>query len=222
MVEKTGLSSIHDRKHGAQKPARSKFRSTLAVLIMLFALFFFWVAFQPSSKLATHDQSLESKRISAVSGVTEKIVNQHLQNTNKKIEWEKKKAELQNAVVSPHIGDSVFKSERKNLQVDRVTGVDINSDRSLDAVSQDLDRQREQISGNSPSSDITSELALADEVAREEENLKQEYTEEFIKTARKNGFEVRVDKNYRIIDVKRINPPAERQSLFDASSTTGH
>jgi hypothetical protein len=209
-------TKIKHQNEEDSKASQSRSRLLALVLIILGCSILF-ISLQKETNKA------ELSSLSAVSPRSEQIVNKYLKEAHDRIEWQKQKMALENKIHAPQIGEDVVplsEAQKKNI----VTGSLIEPDRNMDVLTNDLSRPTKDRS-LSPSDVISSELAYSDEEALALQEYREAYAQEFIKNARRNGYDVRLDKNYRVIDVRPLQRPnsqtAESSSLFESKTTAG-
>lgn len=131
----------------------------------------------------------------------EKSVNTHIQMTNRKIEIDKEKIHQEARFTIPQVGQLLLQPEGK-----RVDPIDMRGDRNEMNAARDL--RRGQFESRSAGDLIHQEMAENQARDRQNEQYMKEYARQFVENARANGYEVELSSDYRVLNVRKINPAA--------------
>lgn len=133
----------------------------------------------------------------------ESMVNHHVQMTNRQMEIEKEKIKMEASFSIPQVGQFVVQKDGSkpfNLNVDRneQNAVrDLRDNRTLTMSANDV-IQNELLHGGQPSAPAY------------DEEYRREYARQFIENARRNGYEVTLSPDFKVIGVRQISGEAYR------------
>jgi hypothetical protein len=132
------------------------------------------------------------------------LLNRHLWMTAQNQELAQRKRALENSYQSPLLGQSIWPRAAAPA---RPSGVDHSSDRHENQAYHDLNRHPQVYQGTSP--DHVIQQKLADDQRTQEYALQyqKEYARQFIENARLHGYEVELDSNFVVIQVRAITRP---------------
>lgn len=131
----------------------------------------------------------------------EKSVNTHIQMTNRKIEIDKEKIHQEARFTIPQVGQLLLQAEGKS-----VDPIDMRGDRNEMNAARDL--RRGQVESRSAGDLIHQEMAESEARDRQNEQYMKEYARQFVENAKANGYEVELSSDYRVLNVRKINPAA--------------
>jgi hypothetical protein len=157
--------------------------------------------------------SRTNKEISAASPEAEKLVNKYLQETNRAIEMQQMKTQVQNKFVSPKVGEVLTPKAARGKESLKV---DLPEDPQQEALRRDT-YQGSQGRFPSPSDQVQKDMADQQALEEYERQYKEAYIQQFIENARVNGWHIEVDEDGVI--KKSVPIKAEtRPRLFDSRS----
>lgn len=160
----------------------------------------------------------------------EAIVNKHLTNTDQRIRISNDLAELKMAN-PPMIGDRVWPANAAQSKRDYRSGfsktetekIDLSPDSRETSVLNDLDRNRKEYGKyKSPDFVIQSENSEKDQSLVQARIAREKYAQEFIENARAHGYQVKMNEDFVVIDVKKISTPSRFQIPIGSSSSSAH
>lgn len=196
--------------------SRTDENSKLALALLLLALvlgagaviLFPGKSDQPVAEVNPIDLKDEKKRRQI-----EATVNRHIQLTNRKIETEKEKIRIEAGFVIPKVGMQI---SRPYVPSGKDDGLDLRADKNEYNPVRDLDRRPPAATPNSAGAIVQSEMAEAQAQKALEEQYQKEYAKQFIEEARRNGYDVKVGPDYRVIEVRPLpsaihEPPARAE-----------
>ncbi len=175
---------------------------SLALIFIALASFLAALAFwydQTSTVAGTSAESpiLKGKKREEL----ERAVNNHIQLTNRKIETDKEKIKQEASFTIPRVGQLLLTAEGQP-----VDPIDMRGDRNEFNSTRDMRRDRLE----TPSAGDIIQQDLADNQARERQNAEymKEYARQFVENARRNGYEVELDSEYKVKNVRQVKPAA--------------
>lgn len=133
----------------------------------------------------------------------ETMVNRHVQMTNRQMEIEKEKIKMEATFSIPKVGQFV-------VQKDNVKSFNMNTDSNEGNAARDLrDNRTLTMSANDV---IQNELLHGGQPAQPvyDEEYRREYARQFIENARRNGYEVTLSPDLKVIGVRQISGEAYR------------
>lgn len=134
----------------------------------------------------------------------ETMVNRHVQMTNRQMEIEKEKIKMEATFSIPKVGQFVVQKDSNkafNLNVDNVennAARDLRDTRTLTMSANDV---------------IQNELLHGGQGAQQpvyDDEYRREYARQFIENARRNGYEVTLSPDLKVIGVRQISGEAYR------------
>ncbi len=146
----------------------------------------------------------------------EAIVNKHLSATDQKIRIENDLAEMR-MVNPPSVGDRVWPAGAKQLgggsgSKPGTESIDLSQDSRDHNVVDDLNRNRKEYGKyKSPDFIIQNENAAKEQSVIATRLAREKYAQQFIENARAHGYQVKVDENFVVIEVRKISKPASYQ-----------
>lgn len=139
----------------------------------------------------------------------EKSVNKHLMYTNEKMDLERRRMEIENA----RLGGDFNSTKAQPTYEPQTSGVDLSTDSKAAEVANELGRgTRREEEATSPHDIIQKELFNAEQNAQYTQVYKEEYARQFIENARRGGYKVILDDQYRVKQVIPIRRPSEATS----------
>lgn len=159
----------------------------------------------PSSKNPGEPTSTPQP-IRANSPEAERRVNAHLRSTAELLEIEKRRTEIENSFVLPQLGASVLNPAGRGRSLGQKEGFDHSGDRRMDALINDIHEPSTSRFYATPEANVQREIARSQEESRELDEEREAFVQQFLANARRNGYEVKLDKEYRVISVRRIAP----------------
>jgi hypothetical protein len=179
-------------------------RSAVYLLVVAAILAGVWVVMTIKSHRAEQAMAVDLRNEKQRQQI-EASVNRNIQLTNRKIETDKEQIRVEAGFVVPRVGMVVDRSK------DEQAHLDLSSDRNEMNVVRDLDRSNER--GPPSASDIVqAEVVNSQQMGAERERLQKEFAQRYIEEARRNGFDVKLGPDLRVIDVKPMGPPAGNPS----------
>ena len=130
----------------------------------------------------------------------EASVNRHIQLTNRKIETEKERVRIDEGFVVPRIGMMAQKLPEET------SPLDLRPDANEYNPVRDLSRQENTI--HSSAEMVQSEMADDQDFQAAQENYRQKSAKQFLENARRNGYDVKLDAEARVIEVHPIGGSA--------------
>lgn len=130
----------------------------------------------------------------------EQSVNRHIQVTNKKIENDKEVVRLDAGFKLPKVGVLI------RQPVQSQSGVDLSVDKREMNPARDLERRPLEPAAPSAADVVQADLARLQHNAIAEEQFRREYAKAYIEEARRNGYEIKLDNDYRVIDIRPLSP----------------
>jgi hypothetical protein len=148
----------------------------------------------------------------------EKNVNKHLMLTNENMEMQRRRMEIENARTG-----SDFNSTRAQTTYENPSGgVDLSTDSRAAEVAKELGRgDRQEDQPMNPHEVIQKELFNQQQNAEYTQAYKEEYARQFIENARRGGYKVILDDQYRVkqvIPIRRETAGEGSSENFDLSS----
>jgi hypothetical protein len=142
----------------------------------------------------------------------EKIVNKHLSLTDQQVKLQTERALFESEEL-PSVGDRLWPSAQKSPEFSpQHEGVDLSSDPREQVAIDDLDRHHKEY-GNykSPNFVIQNEGYAKEKEAADKQASEELYAQQFIENARRKGYQVRLDSNRVVIDVRKIPTQGSQQ-----------
>lgn len=130
----------------------------------------------------------------------EASVNRHIQMTNRKIETDKEKVKIEAGFTIPRVGMLVAKPVTEEQMT-----LDLRSDQNEMNPVRDLDRRANTSTTQSARDIVQAEMADQQDYQVLEEQYKKEQARQFIENARRNGYDVKLGPDYRVIEVRPID-----------------
>ncbi|MBO9665670.1 MAG: hypothetical protein J7501_02515 [Bdellovibrio sp.] len=148
----------------------------------------------------------------------EKNVNKHLMLTNENIEMQRRRMEIENARSN---GD--FNSTKAQATYEAPSGgVDLSTDSRASDVARELGRgDRQEDQPMNPHEVIQKELFNQQQNAEYTQAYKEEYARQFVENARRGGYKVILDDQYRVkqvVPLRRDTAGEGSGEMFDVTS----
>lgn len=187
-----------------KKPQEKKDKTYLIPLLLLLlsgvCVFLF---LSPDPKLASKVSTTKTKEF-------EEKVNRHLFKTSQEIEINRQKMKVetydmadQGVRALPHVPEEP-------------SSVDLSGDPRTESLIHDLGRNvREPNDPRNSNELIQTELFQQEQLQNYSEEYKREYTRQFIENAKKAGYRVIVNDQFKVLSVTPIRKPAQDFKLFD-------
>ncbi|MCX7978139.1 MAG: hypothetical protein N2578_03970 [Bdellovibrionaceae bacterium] len=154
-----------------------------------------------SQKEMSSKSAPKSEEVSKLSRDLEQI-NRHMKATQMKIEMERARAALEQSLVERSLNSN---SPSSGYKPRIESGLDLQHDDSGSEVTSILGRQGgTQPYWADPADIVQQRLYEAGLQERMDEMARQEYAREFVENARKAGWDVILDENFKVIAVRRI------------------
>lgn len=139
--------------------------------------------------------------------VSTESVNRHLQYTQKRMdlerEWVAQKEKSSRNLIGA--GKSSTSAAFKNLN-----GLDLTEEKSGKQLMEELDRGSSSARySEDPAQLVQKKLAIEQQQQEMLQAYRQEYNRQFVENARKNGWEIRLDENSKIISAKPVRRPSQ-------------
>lgn len=176
----------------------------LGLALLLLAGFFIFLFLLPENEMsAVVDNSAQSKQF-------EERVNRHLFKTSQNMELNREKMKLEaDQMANGGIGP------RRPAPAADVNPLDLSADPRAEALLQALGRDVKESKGPANSDEqVQAELFESQQLAEYSDEYKKEYARQFIENARKAGYIIRLNDDYKVIFVRSIRKPAENFELF--------
>lgn len=176
----------------SQKPSPD-WQKFLPVLLIAFAGLLLYFGLSGSSsepQTVQHDPKLQTK------------VNEHLRQTAEKMEMAKRQQALRSQQLVKEFNASVAETAYTAPS----EGVDLQETDHSHEVAKDLGKTEESLRlGGSNASDLIHQQMFESQMAQQQdEAYRKEYARQFIENARRGGWDVKLDENYRVKSVKKI------------------
>ncbi|WP_413559398.1 hypothetical protein [Bdellovibrio sp. HCB209] len=146
----------------------------------------------------------------------EQAVNKHLMLTNEKMEFEKRRMEIENSGAD-------FNSTKAQATYNPTdSGLDLANDSKAAEVANILGRgvRQEGVPSN-PHDVIQKELFNAEQEAAYSEAYKAEYARQFVENAARGGYRVILDDEYRVKQVMPIQRTPGSMDIFNPTQSSG-
>ena len=177
----------------------------LALLLLSgFFVFLFLLPESPqvanSGNRVTQSKEFESK------------VNNHLFKTSQSIEISREKMKMEADQLAAR-GINPKSAVKEDFQ-----GLDFSTDPRAEALLKELGRDVKESSGPTNADEaVQADLFESEQYQQYSEAYKKEYARQFIENARKAGYLIKLNDEYKVISVKAIRKPAQNMQLFPSS-----
>lgn len=175
----------------------------LGLLLLLLAGFFVFLFLLPEGKNSQANQAgaAQTKEFEA-------RVNKHLFHTSQTMEMSREKMQLEaNKIERQGLGAAAPKEDVHKL--------DFSADPRAEALLRELGRDAKESTGPTTSDEqVQADLFEAQQSAEYSEAYKREYARQFVENARKAGYIIKLNDDYKVISVKPIRKPADSYELF--------
>lgn len=169
-------------------------RQLLGLSFLFLAGFLAYLAMQPTS------DSQAKPTFSVNDPKVQEIANRNLFLTAKQIELEQQKAEVENKLTAPFVGQKIIDQTHQM----KPQGVDHSVDRSEEIAYRDLGRDRRDVAMYGPQHVIQRDLYEQQQLAHYTEEYQKEYARQFLENARRAGYEVTLSPDYVVLSVRKI------------------
>lgn len=138
-------------------------------------------------------------------------VNKYLFNTSQSIEMSREKMQLEaNQLANRGIVP-------KTLPKEKVQSLDFSMDPRAEALLKELGREAKESTGPTNADEVVqTDLFEAQQAQEYSEAYKQEYARQFVENARKAGYIIKLNDDYKVLSVRPIRKPAENMELFQS------
>jgi len=187
-----------------KKPQDKKDKSYLIpILLLLLSGVCIFLFMLPEHKPSSNIPDAKTKEFEAK-------VNRHLFKTSQNIEINREKMKAETF-------ELVDKGVRPLPQPpEEPTGVDLSVDPRTEALIHDLGRNvQEPNNPRNPHELIQTELFQQEQLQNYSEEYKREYARQFVENAKKAGYRLILNDQYKVISVTPIRKPAQDFKLFD-------
>ncbi|MNJ93464.1 hypothetical protein D3C87_111460 [compost metagenome] len=157
-------------------------------------------------------QAKSSSGAAAKSEKFEKNVNKHLMVTNDTMEMARQRMAIENAQLARDFSST---KPQKVYEV-QSNGVDLSGDSHAADIANELGRGERQRVINSPHDVIQKELFNDQQNEAYTQAYKEEYARQFVENARKGGYKVQLNDEFKVISVTPIRKPTQNIDLFNA------
>lgn len=179
----------------------------LAVALLLLAGFFIFLFFLPEK-----DSSQGKEGGLAQSKQFEERVNRHLFTTSQEMQLSQQKMQME---ASRMARDGVANKAPAQPEVHTL---DLSTDPRAEALLQALGREAKESAGPANADEqVQAELFEAQQFAEYSEEYKREYARQFVENARKAGYIIKLNDDYKVISIRPIRKPAENFELFQSN-----
>ncbi|WP_413586016.1 hypothetical protein [Bdellovibrio sp. HCB274] len=142
----------------------------------------------------------------------EKSVNKHLMLTNEKMEFQRRRMEIENSASA-----DFNRTKEQATYNPQDSGLDLSNDsRSAETAAMFGRGDREEGVPSNPHDVIQRELFNAEQDAAYSEAYKKEYARQFVENAAKGGYNVILDDQYRVRKVTPINRKPGTVDIFNS------
>ncbi len=182
----------------------------LSAMLLVSAIGIAWLAIREEPEINDEDE-----RVSVLNN--EDAVNKHLRKTSQKIESQKLNAQIENYTKTPSLNgetSAVYEASSQSL--------DFKEDPRINELAATLGKERKIPETPKNPKDIV-QAQLYDQQKWNEYNLsyRQAYAQRFIEKAKKDGWEVRLNAEFKIIKAKRIKKDDRPQLFRDPAASSG-
>lgn len=180
------------------------------ILFLLLAAFFVFLFLLPDDKAKSGKEVVQSKEFADK-------VNKHLFRTTQKMELTRERA----AVEAAELASKGIDSNPGIDPMETAHPLDVSTDDRADALVKALGREVQSPgSAKAPSELIQAELFEAQQLNAYTESYKKEYARQFVENAKKAGYLVKLNDQYKVISVQRLKKPEVQYDLFESGSGT--
>lgn len=173
-----------------------------AVLLLLSAFFIFLFMIPEKKKAPVKTNLVQSQEF-------EKAVNRHLFSTSQHIELEQEKMALEASRLQ---SQGIKVQSGPNLEGN---GVDLSTDPRAEALLKALGRDvKEPGSAVNPNDLVQSELFEEEQSNQYSEAYKKEYARQFVENARRAGWVVKLNDQYKVMSVQPLRKPSQNFDMF--------
>jgi hypothetical protein len=190
-----------------EKKDKTKF---LGLLLLLLAGFFVFLFLLPEGKKSNDRQS----RVTQAKEFEEKV-NKHLFHTSQDMQMSREKMQIEaDKIERQGVGAGKPKEENHKL--------DFSADPRAEALIRELGRDaKETAAPTNADEQVQTELFEAEQAQEYSEAYKREYARQFVENARKAGYLIKLNDDYKVISVKPLRKPADSFELFNKNHDGG-
>jgi len=176
----------------------------MAIALLLLAGFFVFLFLLPEKDPHISAEGAHSKDF-------EDRVNRHLFKTSQSIEMNQARMKIE-----------AEKMAREGISPQAVAApdvhnLDLSTDPRAEALLQALGRDVKEANGPaSPDEQVQADLFESQQLQNYSEEYKKEYARQFVENARKAGYIIKLNDDYKVIMVRPIRKPAENYELFQS------
>lgn len=148
------------------------------------------------------EETAESERIRIANEQrlrVEASVNRHIQLTNRNIETDKEKIKIEAGFTIPRVGQLLSRPQNSDSYLDQ------RPDHNEMNPVRDLERRIESPPNPSARDIVQAEMAEQQAYNAATEKAMREYARQYVENAKQNGYDVKLDSDYRVIEVRPIN-----------------
>lgn len=184
----------------------------IPVFLFLMALLFIFMASEKEKSIVLGGASPKFSNSSSA----RELVDRHLKMTNKMMEINQMRTQIQNEASAPQVGMRL-KPEGAHWKSPVLDGAPMESDKNeVNSVS-DLKNRKKQLNFQQPHPNVQGQIREVLDEKKFQQEYKKEYVRQFIENARLSGFDVTVNEDLIVISVKKINPVSA--TPFDPNSS---
>lgn len=162
--------------------------------------------------LAAGLQGKKAEKVSMNTPEVQQKVSKHLELTAQQLEIQRRRLAIEN---SKMIMD-YSQSEPESAFAPQKEGVELMTDQTAEQVARDIGRRQADPTQmpNTPADLIHHQLFQEQQNREQSEAYKKEYARQFIENARRGGWDIKLNDEYRVISVKPIRHAAPTTRLF--------
>lgn len=171
---------------------------SLFIVLIVASVMLLMMALQDQGPV--HGRS-ESASIDPKSKIVESKVNQHLAATSRTMEIQEERLRVENSA-APQVGDRLWPEGKPS---ESEGGLDFSQDRHERSVYEDLDRHPQRYPRmGSPQTVIQNEQVEKEANFEYQQKQREEYVQQFLDNARRNGYLVKLSEDLVVISVQKI------------------
>jgi hypothetical protein len=176
----------------------------LGLVLLLLSIFFMILFLLPETKKGDGKASQAAK-----SNEFESRVNKHLFKTSQSMEMSRERMQLE-ADKLANLGIVPKAPPEKEVQ-----GPDFSMDPRAESLLKELGRDAKESTGPTNADEtVQADLFESQQYQEYSEAYKKEYARQFVENARKAGYIIKLNDDYKVISVRPIRKPAENLELF--------
>ncbi len=132
-------------------------------------------------------------------------VNRHLLKTAEQLEMQKKRMQIE----STKLNMTYLESKADQAYQPPKEGVNLIENQNSESVASDLTETAAKGLTSNPMELIQHDLFVEEQRQKLSENYKKEYARQFIENARRGGYDIKLNDDFKIISVKPIRKPTQ-------------